>query len=145
MKGLTWILWLTITLIIMGVMGLFILQAVSGFLGESLANSAKLTGQRIEAIVNDLEASPSGTVHGYQLPRVKGQLAFRGYNLGVRVSANIDRFYNNTHFIERYPIHYENGNSLTLDFDPQNRDVFFARCGDEIFIGRSKDKIPCVR
>lgn len=120
----------------------FALPSLAGFLGESIANSAKMTGQGIEAIVNDLQSSPSGTVHEYGLPRVKGQLVFRGSNLGVKISANIVRFYNDTHFIERYPIHYSD-TALVIDFDPQNRDLFLARCGDEIFVAQSRSEIPC--
>ena len=143
MKGISDMVWFVITLILMGIVGIFITQAFSSFLGEAISNSAKLTAQQVEAIVNDLQSSPSGTVHEYRLPKVKGQLAFRGYTLGVKISANVDRFYNDTHFIEHYPIHYESNGVLEINFDAQNNLLFFARCGNEIYIVQSSTKIPC--
>jgi hypothetical protein len=140
MKGIEWMLGFMIMLLIMAVIGATAWQATAGFLGESVTNSAKLTCQKIEAIVNNLQASPAGTVHEFMLPKIKGRMVFSGSKLGLTIST---KSFNDTHFIEHYPIHYGQDNQLTIDFNEQNRDVFFARCGDEIFIAQSRSGIPC--
>jgi len=138
MKGISDMVWFVITLILMGIVGIFITQAFSGFLGEAISNSAKLTAQQVEAIVNDLQSSPSGTVHEYRLPKVKGQLAFRGYTLGVKISANVDRFYNDTHFIEHLTII-----PTVIDFTPQEGTIYFIRQGNNIIVSKVNKPGTC--
>ncbi len=146
-KGLEFILWVTITLVVVAVLAFgFVWQSIAGFVGESVATNTRLLAEQLESVVNVLQSSPSGTVHEYTLPKITGNITIRGTLLEVHLRAAKDSYYK-THVIGNIPIAVRPTDPAIPDaikFDAQNRELFLARCGNEVILSQDKSMIPCA-
>mgnify|MGYP001587884141 CR=1 FL=1 len=139
MKGIAWILYLFITLIITSIIAIYGWYVIGGSIGEALATNTKLMGQQITGIINLLQSSPSGTLHEYELVKADGNLKIKDEILEIRIRIGTEKFYT-THLIQHIPVR-----DIDIKFTPTERKIFLARCSNEIIVTKNRDDITCVK